>query len=76
MTLHPKSGSPTEPAAHLIEEFQKLPGIGPKNAAWLMYHVLHVPDADLARGLPMGSDLEYADETTLGQALRWRRDVQ
>lgn len=196
----------TEPVSRLIEEFQKLPGIGPKNAARLAYHVLRMPDAEartvadaimdvkekitlcsvcqnitdtnpcsicsnpernpnvicvverpldilalertgqfrgryhvlhgvvtpaegigpedlkidelmtrlkeesieevilatnpnlegettamylqrmisplgikitsLARGLPMGSDLEYADETTLGQALRWRRDVQ
>lgn len=196
----------TEPVSHLIEEFQKLPGIGPKNAARLAYHVMRMPDAEaraiadaiidvkekitlcsvcqnitdtdpcsicsnpkrdsrvicvverpldilalertgqfrgryhvlhgvvtlaegtgpedlkvnelmarlkaesveevilatnpnlegettamylqrmisplgirvtsLARGLPMGSDLEYADETTLGQALQWRRDVQ
>lgn len=29
----------------------------------------------LARGLPMGSDLEYADEITLTDALRGRRDV-
>lgn len=29
----------------------------------------------LARGLPIGSDLEYADEGTLGRALEGRRDV-
>lgn len=29
----------------------------------------------LARGLPMGSDLEYADEVTLSSALRGRREV-
>ncbi len=29
----------------------------------------------LARGLPMGSDLEYADEITLTDALQGRRDV-
>ncbi len=29
----------------------------------------------LARGLPVGGDLEYADEVTLGQALEGRRDV-
>ncbi|MGE0488435.1 MAG: recombination mediator RecR [Vulcanimicrobiota bacterium] len=28
----------------------------------------------LAQGLPMGSDLEYADEVTLGRALQGRRD--
>jgi recombination protein RecR len=29
----------------------------------------------LARGLPMGGDLEYADEVTLGRALEGRRQV-
>lgn len=29
----------------------------------------------LARGLPVGADLEYADEVTLGDALRGRRSV-
>ena len=29
----------------------------------------------LARGLPVGGDLEYADEITLGRALEGRRDV-
>jgi recombination protein RecR len=29
----------------------------------------------LARGLPMGGDLEYADEGTLGRALEGRRDI-
>jgi recombination protein RecR len=29
----------------------------------------------LARGLPIGADLEYADEVTLAQALEGRRDV-
>jgi recombination protein RecR len=29
----------------------------------------------LARGLPMGGDLEYADEGTLGRALEGRRDM-
>jgi recombination protein RecR len=29
----------------------------------------------LARGLPMGGDLEYADEVTLGKALEGRREV-
>jgi len=29
----------------------------------------------LARGLPMGSDLEYADEVTLKNALKGRRDI-
>jgi len=29
----------------------------------------------LASGLPVGGDLEYADEVTLGRALSGRRDV-
>ncbi len=29
----------------------------------------------LASGLPVGSDLEYADEVTLGRALSGRRDM-
>ncbi len=29
----------------------------------------------LARGLPLGAELEYADEVTLGDALRGRREV-
>jgi recombination protein RecR len=30
----------------------------------------------IARGLPVGGDLEYADELTLGRALEGRRDVE
>jgi len=30
----------------------------------------------LARGLPLGADLEYADEVTLADALRGRREVE
>ncbi len=30
----------------------------------------------LARGLPMGADLEYADEVTLADALRGRREIE
>jgi recombination protein RecR len=29
----------------------------------------------LARGLPMGGDLEYADEVTLSKAIEGRREV-
>jgi recombination protein RecR len=29
----------------------------------------------IARGLPVGGDLEYADEVTLGQAMEHRRAV-
>jgi len=30
----------------------------------------------IASGLPVGGDLEYADELTLGRALQGRRDVE
>lgn len=29
----------------------------------------------LARGLPMGADLEYADEVTLSNAIKWRKEA-
>lgn len=36
---------------------------------------LGVKVTQIARGLPMGSDLEYADEVTLGRALEGRREI-
>jgi recombination protein RecR len=30
----------------------------------------------LARGLPLGATLEYADEVTLGDAMKWRKDLK
>ncbi|MEA2374249.1 MAG: recombination protein RecR, partial [Thermoleophilaceae bacterium] len=36
------------------------------------------PDVTVTRpasGLPVGADLEYADEVTLGQAFRGRREL-
>ena len=41
---------PAEPVSRLIEEFNKLPGIGPKSAARLAYHLLRMPEAE-ARSL-------------------------
>lgn len=49
----PGDGAP-EPIARLIQEFSKLPGIGPKSAQRLAYHVLRAPEDDaraLARAL-------------------------
>ena len=43
-----------EPVARLIEAFARLPGIGPKTAQRLTYHLLRAPDAEartLARAL-------------------------
>jgi recombination protein RecR len=39
-----------EPVARLIEAFARLPGIGPKTAQRLTYHLLRAPDIE-ARGL-------------------------
>ena len=39
-----------EPVARLIEAFARLPGIGPKTAQRLTYHLLRAPDAE-ARSL-------------------------
>ncbi len=36
----------------------------------------HVKITRLARGLPAGSDLEYADKTTLSSALELRREIK
>ena len=33
-------------------------------------------DADIERGLPIGGDLEYADEATLSRALEGRGHVE
>src|SRR5919205_4236645 len=35
-----------EPVARLIESFARLPGIGPKTAQRLTYHLLRAPDAE------------------------------
>mgnify|MGYP003575748405 FL=1 len=36
---------------------------------------LGVPVTRIARGLPMGGDLEYTDAVTLGKALEGRREI-
>ena len=99
----------------LLDELGRLPGIGPKSAQRIAYHLLEA-DAEearrlgtedieeviiatnpniegettasylartikplgitvtrLASGLPVGGDLEYADELTLGRAIEARR---
>src|SRR5205809_447888 len=110
------------PIQDLIDELSRLPGIGPKSAQRLAFHLLKAAPDDarrlaeaivqakerlsvchvcghgaegnatamyvaamlkpagvrvtrLASGLPVGGDLEYADEITLGQALEGRREM-
>jgi recombination protein RecR len=36
-------GAAPAPVARLIDEFHKLPGIGPKSAQRLTYHLLRIP---------------------------------
>jgi recombination protein RecR len=36
----------------------------------------HIKITRLARGLPAGSDLEYADEQTLTSALKYRNEIK
>ncbi len=48
--MSPKPALPAGPVARLIEELHKLPGIGPKTAARVAYHVLRMPEAE-ARSL-------------------------
>ena len=50
---------------------------GEATAAYLsrMLRSIDVPVSRLASGLPVGGDLEYADEVTLGRALEGRRAV-
>ena len=50
----PVAGTP-EPIARLIQEFAKLPGVGPKSAQRLTYHVLRAPEeAALALAQALG----------------------
>ena len=50
---------------------------GEATAAYLSrrLHTIEIPVSRLASGLPVGGDLEYADEITLGRALEGRRVI-
>ena len=37
------------PLADLIAQFERLPGVGPKSAQRLAYHVLRLPEDDVRR---------------------------
>jgi recombination protein RecR len=39
----------TAPVQALIDEFGRLPGIGPKSAQRIAFHLLKVPEDDVAR---------------------------
>ena len=40
-----------------------------------LLHTLEIRVTRLASGLPVGGDLEYADEVTLGRAFEGRRNI-
>jgi len=61
------------PVARLIEEFHKLPGIGPKSAQRLAYHVLRAPIAE-ARALAEAI-LEARERVTLCSRCQHLTDV-
>ena len=61
--MNERSTSTAAPLARLIEEFYRLPGIGPKSAQRLAYHLLRMPAADahsLAEAI-----VEVKDKVTL-----------
>jgi recombination protein RecR len=46
----------TPPVQTLIDELGRLPGIGPKSAQRIAFHLLKVPDEDAARRSLASSD--------------------
>ena len=50
---------------------------GEATAMYIRRHVVPEPTrvTHLARGLPVGGDIEYADELTLSRAFQGRRDL-
>lgn len=46
------------PLSHLIEAFQRLPGIGPKTAQRLTFYLLHVPQEELEKFARSLTDLK------------------
>ncbi len=68
-----ESAAAVGPVARLIEEFHKLPGIGPKSAQRLAYHVLRAPVAE-ARALAEAI-LEARERVTLCSRCQHLTDV-
>ncbi|HEV2127461.1 MAG TPA: recombination mediator RecR [Thermomicrobiales bacterium] len=63
MALQPRTGVTAQPVSRLIDELSKLPGIGPKTASRLAYHILKTPKDD-ALGLAEAI-LEVKERITL-----------
>ena len=66
------------PKKMAISFLQSSDVVGEATAAYLtrMLRTMAVPVSRLASGLPVGADLEYADEVTLGRAFEGRRRVE
>ncbi|MDQ4044162.1 MAG: recombination mediator RecR [Chloroflexota bacterium] len=63
MALQPRTGVTAQPVSRLIDELSKLPGIGPRTASRLAYHILKTPKDD-ALGLAEAI-LEVKERITL-----------
>ena len=66
----------TEPASEIV--IATNPTLEGEATAMYLARLLRAPGVRvtrLARGLPMGGDLEYADEVTLSRALEGRREI-
>ncbi len=48
------------PLAELVEQLERLPGVGPKSAQRLAFHVLRMPEEDVSR---LARSLMVARET-------------
>jgi recombination protein RecR len=48
---------------------------GETTATYLKKRYAKIKISRLAKGLPLGSDLEYIDDLTLGNALKYRQDI-
>jgi len=68
-----ESAAAVGPVARLIEEFHKLPGIGPKSAQRLAYHVLRAPAAE-ARALA-DAIIEARERVTLCSRCQYLTDT-
>lgn len=51
------------PIANLIESFERLPGIGPKTAQRLTFHLLHFPQEDIERFADSLTNLKLGTKT-------------
>ena len=76
---HRGAAAPVDRRRHRRDHHRTNPNIeGEATALYLarLLKPLGMPVTRIASGLPVGGDLEYADEVTLGRAFEGRRDVE